>query len=378
MQAMSAHLLRILVVPLFFFALPLAAGAANATVFGDDTSYGEGVYGGVNCTLSASPTSISEGGSSTLTWTATNASSTSFSPDIGSVATSGSKVVSPSSDTTYAFTVTTGASTSVCRATVTVTPASHGGGGGGSSGGGGGGGGGSYTPYVPPTSTATTTTTGGTGTATTTASTTPTNSGSATTAATTAGYTFPRVLRVGSEGADVRELQKLLNRLSFTIAPSGVGSPGNETTYYGNLTASALARFQERYVAEVLAPVGLTKGTGYFGNSTRSFVNARFEGGGTSAPIAPTCANGPAFTRSLARGMSGSDVSALQTLLAALAGIYPEALVTGTYGPLTVKAVGRFQLQNNIATTENPAFGSVGPMTRAALNTLLATQAPCP
>ena len=52
--------------------------------------------------------------------------------------------------------------------------------------------------------------------------------------------------------------------------------------------------------------------------------------------------------------------------------------MTGTYGPLTVKAVGRFQLQKGLATTENPAFGSVGPKTRAALNALLATQAPCP
>lgn len=351
----------------------------HATVFGDDTSYGEGVYGGVNCTLSASPTSINEGGSSTLTWTATNASSTSFSPTIGATATSGSQSVSPSVDTTYAFTVTTGASTSVCRATVTVIPASHGGGGGGtggSSGGGGGGGGGSYTPYVPPVSAATTTATSGSGTATTTTSTTPTVPSS--TATTTTGYTFPRTLRVGSEGVDVRELQKLLNRESYTIAVSGVGSPGNETTFYGNRTAGAITRFQERYVTEILKPLGLSKGTGYFGEATRQFVNANFGGGAVPLPTAHTCSNSPAFARTLVRGMTGSDVRALQTLFAPLPEIYPEGLVTGTYGPLTVKAVGRFQLQNGLATTENPAFGSVGSKTRAALNALLATQVPCP
>jgi peptidoglycan hydrolase-like protein with peptidoglycan-binding domain len=87
-------------------------------------------------------------------------------------------------------------------------------------------------------------------------------------------FSFNRDLKLGDSGTDVLELQKLLNQSADTrIANSGVGAPGQETTYFGNLTHSAVIKFQNKYASEILTPVGLTYGTGYFGPSTRAKAN---------------------------------------------------------------------------------------------------------
>ena len=77
------------------------------------------------------------------------------------------------------------------------------------------------------------------------------------------------------------------------------------------------------------------------------------------------------LTRNLRRGMSGTDVSSLQQYLAAIPGIYPEALITGYFGNLTYKAVKRYQCQYNIVcqgTEGGTGWGSVGPRTRGMMN----------
>ncbi len=86
-------------------------------------------------------------------------------------------------------------------------------------------------------------------------------------------YQFTRNLRVGMEGEDVRELQKLLNTQGFLVAKRGNGSVGKETRYFGAATARALARFQEAHRKQLLAPLSLTRGTGFFLDVTRAFVN---------------------------------------------------------------------------------------------------------
>lgn len=77
-------------------------------------------------------------------------------------------------------------------------------------------------------------------------------------------YTFTRSLTLGSTGEDVRALQKFLNCQGFTLASSGPGAPGQESSLFGALTRAAVIKFQEKYFAEILAPGGFKKGTGIF------------------------------------------------------------------------------------------------------------------
>jgi hypothetical protein len=80
----------------------------------------------------------------------------------------------------------------------------------------------------------------------------------------------------GSEGAEVMRLQQFLNMDPDTrVAMAGsVGSAGMETMFYGPATAAAVSKFQVKYRAEILSPLGLVNPTGYFGAGTRAKANA--------------------------------------------------------------------------------------------------------
>jgi hypothetical protein len=71
-------------------------------------------------TFSAAPTTINAGGSSTLTWSTTNATSVSIDNGIGAKPTSGMLSVSPGSTTTYTLTATGPGGMATSQATVTV------------------------------------------------------------------------------------------------------------------------------------------------------------------------------------------------------------------------------------------------------------------
>jgi hypothetical protein len=86
-------------------------------------------------------------------------------------------------------------------------------------------------------------------------------------------FIFTRNLRLNVQHSDVLKLQQYLNTQGFKVAASGPGSPGKETDRFGRLTLNALIKFQEAHMTEILTPSGLKKGTGYFGPSTRAFVN---------------------------------------------------------------------------------------------------------
>ncbi len=81
----------------------------------------------------------------------------------------------------------------------------------------------------------------------------------------------------------------------------------------------------------------------------------------------PFIASADALNRQLEVGMSGSDVSTLQTFLAGDVTLYPQGLVTGYFGFLTKAAVSNFQSRNGL-----PAVGRVGPMTLPVLNLQIA------
>lgn len=76
--------------------------------------------------------------------------------------------------------------------------------------------------------------------------------------------TFTRDLEYSMEGEDVKALQQYLNTHGFVLANYGIGSPGNETTYFGDATRYQLIQFQK---ANNIIPAA-----GYFGPKTRAFI----------------------------------------------------------------------------------------------------------
>lgn len=98
-----------------------------------------------------------------------------------------------------------------------------------------------------------------------------------TTAGTKTCYTFTKDFTINARGAEVIELQRFLNRFADTrVAQSGAGSPGNETDYFGTKTFSAVIAFQAKHSGIILAPLGLTSPTGYWGAATRAQANKLF------------------------------------------------------------------------------------------------------
>lgn len=77
----------------------------------------------------------------------------------------------------------------------------------------------------------------------------------------------------------------------------------------------------------------------------------------------PVFAHAETIDRQLSIGMSGADVTILQTFLAKDNTIYPQGIISGYFGPLTQSAVSNFQARNGIATV-----GRVGPITLNVIN----------
>jgi hypothetical protein len=77
--------------------------------------------------------------------------------------------------------------------------------------------------------------------------------------------TTTKVLSVGQTNADIKTLQQYLNLKGYTVATTGVGSKGKETTMFGALTKKALMKLQK---------ANGIPATGNLGPLTRAFINA--------------------------------------------------------------------------------------------------------
>ncbi|NDB59105.1 hypothetical protein EB001_11710, partial [bacterium] len=176
---------------------------------------------------------------------------------------------------------------------------------------------------------------------------------------------FARPLSITTNGDDVRLLQVFLNNQGYTVSSFGLGSKGNESTYFGPATKSALMKFQ---TAKGLSP------TGVLDTQTMAVVNLLYSSTGTTSnpsanSVSPTT-SGYVFTRSLTLGSSGSDVRQLQVFLNTK-GYTISSSGTGSrgnesiyFGPATKAALIRYQIANGI----KPASGFFGPVTRAKVN----------
>ncbi len=77
---------------------------------------------------------------------------------------------------------------------------------------------------------------------------------------------FTKDLQKGMTDPEVKELQKILNKNPKTqVAISGVGSPGKETDFFGDLTLKAVIKFQTLY--------SIKPNVGYVGPVTRAVLN---------------------------------------------------------------------------------------------------------
>lgn len=80
-------------------------------------------------------------------------------------------------------------------------------------------------------------------------------------------FQFKSNLKLGSQGTEVKELQKCLAK------DPEVYPEGEITGYFGKLTKKAVIRFQEKYKEEILEPAGIEKGTGLVRKTTRAKLN---------------------------------------------------------------------------------------------------------
>ena len=94
-------------------------------------------------------------------------------------------------------------------------------------------------------------------------------------------YMFNTNMKLGSRGASVMDLQKVLNMYPQTqIASSGAGSPGMETSYFGPATRAAANRFQALHLVEL----GISAPTGNVFAGTRGLLNQVCSGSVSTNP----------------------------------------------------------------------------------------------
>lgn len=154
---------------------------------------------------------------------------------------------------------------------------------------------------------------------------------------------FTRNLKIGQLGNDVRELQKILNELGYTVSLSGPGSVGNETNIFGLATESAIKKYQCN-VLNICSGAGF----GYLDQNTRDALN-KVAKEKVKNPVVQKIKNTYTFVRTLRIGQKGDDVKELQKFLnnngfvVAISGPGSVDNETNYFGPATFRALIKFQ-----------------------------------
>ena len=147
-------------------------------------------------------------------------------------------------------------------------------------------------------------------------------------------YIWDKDLGLGSFGEEVKALQKVL--INERVWEAEVGATG----YFGQITKTALAKFQEKYKQDILKPFNLEFGTGYFGSKTKDYLKRLSLLGEQKEPEEKEFI----FNQNLSLGMKGEDVKALQEMLIK-EGVWPRSDIeaTGYFGSITREAVINYQ-----------------------------------
>lgn len=173
---------------------------------------------------------------------------------------------------------------------------------------------------------------------------------------------WQRDLTLGSSGREVKMLQNYL--INYDFWESDVEATG----YFGPITQRALIKFQEAEKYEILKPLGLENGTGYFGEKTKKYFEKISVEREKKSEIVIS-----QWSRDLFLSISGDDVKELQQLLIN-ENVWqrPDIEPTGYFGPITQQAVIRFQDKYASEILEpvglSNGTGFVGPSTREFLN----------
>jgi len=96
-------------------------------------------------------------------------------------------------------------------------------------------------------------------------------------------HNFNVNLKIGDKGNDINALEYVLAKEGFSVTEHGSNFPA----IFDERMASAVVGFQEKYKKEILAPWGLTHGTGYVGKTTRAKLNELY-GCTRPSPQTPT------------------------------------------------------------------------------------------
>ena len=163
---------------------------------------------------------------------------------------------------------------------------------------------------------------------------------------------FSRTLTIGSTGEDVRELQKVLNTNVLTqVSVSGIGSPGYESTYFGPLTAAAVSKYQELHATEILFPIGLTVGTGVFGERTRAHMSGETLPSASGGVTVYTNTTGTKF----GGGSTGSTgtTPTIQSITPSKGGVGTVVTIKGYgFSPTGNKVGSAFEEFNNVSSAD--------------------------